>query len=473
MHGRIVVAGGHAFDVETAVIGLDRAFRAEHHAAGHGGLAAGVADVVALQALRYFVQAKHLGQGLETGGHVLAIGQAGVEGLLGVGHCQLLPAGPGAAHPVGDGQLAAAQGLQGFTDGFEVFVHHVDDEFAGQFAFGIAHVVLGQERGHDLGHLLLDAHLGEEVLAAQHPPAAHADQVHAGATGVDEGGDHIDVTGTALDVLLVLHAAQQGDLVAQLGGLLEIEGHGGLFHLGIELVAQLLAAAFEEHHRVANIVGVLVFVDQADARPLAALDLVLQAGPGAVGVVAVFALAHRKGLLQQAEAFANGTGAGVWAEVSALGLFRTAMDAQAREVAVRQKHVGVGFIVAQQDVVRRPPFLDQVLLQQQRLGLVGGDGGLDLGDAAHQRSGLGRQAGFAEIAGQALLEVFGLAHVEQPRLGVEHTINARATAAGRQERAGIKSLGHEVYRLASTIPWRTASKVSSTSLVTESFSKIR
>ncbi|MNY62720.1 hypothetical protein D3C86_1995900 [compost metagenome] len=65
MHGRIVVARGNAFDVEAPVVGLQRAFRAEHHAGGDRRLAAGVADVVAFQALRGFIQGQNLGQGFE------------------------------------------------------------------------------------------------------------------------------------------------------------------------------------------------------------------------------------------------------------------------------------------------------------------------------------------------------------------------------------------------------------------------
>ena len=72
--------------------------------------------------------------------------------------------------------------------------------------------------------------------------------MHTGTTGVDEGGHHIDIAGAAFDVLLVLDPAQQGNLVTQLGGLLEVEGHCRLFHGFVEFVAQLLAAAFEEHH---------------------------------------------------------------------------------------------------------------------------------------------------------------------------------------------------------------------------------
>jgi excinuclease ABC subunit C len=62
VHGRVVIAGSDAFDVVAPVIGFDRPFRTKHHARRHGGLAAGVTDVVALQALRRFVQVEDFGQ---------------------------------------------------------------------------------------------------------------------------------------------------------------------------------------------------------------------------------------------------------------------------------------------------------------------------------------------------------------------------------------------------------------------------
>ncbi|MNM67260.1 hypothetical protein D3C81_787850 [compost metagenome] len=182
-----------------------------------------------------------------------------------------------------------------------------------------------------------------------------------------------------------------------------------------------------------HIDGIFLRLDQADTRRLAALDLVLQARPGAVAVIAVFALPNEEGFLQQAQAFTNGPRAGVRPEVLALLLLRAAMNPQPRERSVREEHIRVGLIVAQQDVIRRPPFLDQRLLKQQRFGLVGGDGGFDLDNARHQGSRLRRQAGFAKIAGETLLEVFRLADIQQPGFTVEHPVDARATAAGRQE----------------------------------------
>ncbi|MNQ91237.1 hypothetical protein D3C85_1066090 [compost metagenome] len=332
-----------------------------------------------------------------------------------------------------DGQLATAQAVQRGGDGLEVFVHHVDDQFAGQVALRAGQVILGKKRRHDLSCLFLDAHLREEILAAQHPPTAHTDQVYASTARVDEGGHHVDIAASPLHALLVLHATQQGDLVAKLCGSLELQVHGRLLHGGIQFIGQLVTAPFEEHHRVAHVFGVHLRVDQADARPLTALDLVLQARPGAVLEIAVFALADLKGLLQQAQAFANGAGAGVRAEVLALLLLGATVDGETGKFGIRQKHIGVGFVVAQQDVIRRPPFLDQRLLEQQCFGFIGDDGGFDLGDTPHQSRRLGCQAGLAKIAGQTLLQVLGLADVQQARLVVEHPIDAGAAAASGQK----------------------------------------
>ncbi|MCY1367647.1 hypothetical protein D9M69_545910 [compost metagenome] len=160
---------------------------------------------------------------------------------------------------------------------------------------------------------------------------------------------------------------------------------------------------------------------------------------------------NEKRLLQQAQAFADRAGTRIRPEILALGLFRAAMNAQARKLSVGEKDVGVGFIVAQQDVIGRAPFLDQRLLKQQGFGFVGGDRRLDLGDTRHQRGGLGGKPGLAKVARQAILEVLRLADVEQPRFAVEHAVHTRAPANGRQKGARIKGVVH-FQRLASTMP---------------------
>ena len=142
--------------------------------------------------------------------------------------------------------------LPRLTDGTdqqgEVIVHAVDDDLTRQIAFLAAEVVLGKKRRQHLAALLLDGHLGEEVLAAQHAPAAHADQVHASAPRIDDGGHYINVTRTTFHALLVLHTPQQGHLVAQFGGTLKFKRLRRRLHCAGQLVRQSIAAPFQEHH---------------------------------------------------------------------------------------------------------------------------------------------------------------------------------------------------------------------------------
>ncbi|MNS77091.1 hypothetical protein D3C72_1106650 [compost metagenome] len=451
VHRRVIIAGRNAFDVVPAVVGLDRAFGAEDHAGRHCRLATGMTDVVALQALWRLIQLQHLGQCVEARRNVLTIRQARTQRLLGIGHRQLLPACSRATHAMADGQFTTAQLVDGRDQCWKVIVDHIDDQLAGQVAFRAADEVLAKKRGHDFRNIFFNTDLREEVLAAQHPPAPHADQVHTGTARVDERGDHIDVPGPAFHALLVLNPAQQRNLVPQLGRSLELQIDRRFFHPGRQLVSQRAAASFKKHHRVAHVFGVHLGFHQPDAGCLAAFDLVLQARTGAVLVIAVFALTNEKRLLQQAQTFADRAGAGVRTEILALGLFRTAMNAQARKLSVGEKDIGVGFVVAQQDVIGRAPFLDQRLLKQQGFGFVGGDRRLDLGDTRYQCGGLGGKPGLAKVTRQAILEVLRLADVKQPRFAVEHAVHAGAPADGRQKGARIKGFGH-FQRLASTMP---------------------
>src|SRR5690606_14513504 len=106
---------------------------------------------------------------------------------------------------------------------------------------------------------------------------------------------------------------------------------------------------------MAHIFAVFLFTHKADTGRLAALDLVLQAGPGAVAKIAFLALPDLEGFLQQTETFADGAGTGIGTEIAPLGLLRAAVQAQPRiSVQAGEIYVGVGFVVTQQDIVRRP-----------------------------------------------------------------------------------------------------------------------
>ncbi len=345
MHCRIVVSGGDALDVVAAIVGFQRAFRAEHHTGGDGSLAAGVADVEAFQAHRWLVELQRFGQCVEACRQMLTIGQARAQRLFGVGQRQLLPACPRRAYPMGDGQLDATQLGDGIDQRGEILVYRIDDQLAGQVAFRSPQVVLLQKGLQHLADAFLNGNLRKEVLAAQHSPTTHGDQMHASAAWADRRGDDVDIARTPFHALLVLHAAQDADLVTDLGGALEIQIRRRLFHVARQLLRQCIAATLKEHHRVTHIFGVLFGVDQLHAWRLAALDLVLQAGPGAVAEIAVLALPHEEGLLQQAQAFADRAGARIGAEVASGLLLGATMNTQSWKFTGREEHIGIGLIV--------------------------------------------------------------------------------------------------------------------------------
>ena len=90
----------------------------------------------------------------------------------------------------------------------------IDDKLARQIAFLTAQVILREEGQQYVTALLLNRHLREKVFTAEHSATAHADQMHACATGIDHRRDHVHITGSTFHTLLVLNPAQQRYLVA-------------------------------------------------------------------------------------------------------------------------------------------------------------------------------------------------------------------------------------------------------------------
>ncbi len=179
----------------------------------------------------------------------------------------------------------------------------------------------------------------------------------------------------------------------------------------------------------------------ADAGRAAALDLVLKTGPAAIAEERVVALADAKQLLGEVQSPARRARTGIGPEVTALAMAGATVKAQPRILLVAgQVQVGVTLVVAQHHVVAGPQGFDQIALQQQRFALGAGYrhvNGLDLPD---QRPRLGRIGALAEIAGNALPEVSGLAHVEDLAGGVVHPVNTGAGGQTLEERLRLKVL---------------------------------
>ena len=227
-----------------------------------------------------------------------------------------------------------------------------------------------------------------------------------------------------VDPLVRLHAGQRPDAVAERRGALELHRPAGVGHRRREAFLHPGRAAAEEQHGVLDQRAVVGLADQPDAGRAAALDLVQQARPRPALEHRVGAGAQQEGLLQLVQRPVDAAGRGERAEVAARVLPQAAMLLDLRKAMVAgDDDVREALVVAQQHVVARLQLLDQVLLEQQRLGL-----GLR-GQEHHRRRGADHSP-YARvgpdrlgIGRHPLPEVAGLADVEHVAAGVEHPID--------------------------------------------------
>ena len=219
------------------------------------------------------------------------------------------------------------------------------------------------------------------------------------------------------------HARQRGDLVAHDGRLLELERLGIGMHLLLERGHQLGLSATQELRGIVDIDRIVFFADQVHAGSAAAIDLVQQAGARAVLEDRVLAGAQQEDLLQDLHRLLHRPCAGKRTEVLVLLVDCAAVIGHARIVAAGQLQVGIGLVVPEQNVEARLLRLDQVVLEQQGLGLAAHDGGLHARDAADHDTDARALVVLLEIARDALLQVARLAHVEHGAVLVEITIH--------------------------------------------------
>src|SRR6185369_17180574 len=126
----------------------------------------------------------------------------------------------------------------------------------------------------------------------------------------------------------------------------------------------------EHLQRGIQITAVIGGVDQADTRRRAAPDLILQARPAAMSEECVAAIADAKHLLQLKQYFLDRVRARKRPEQLPGRPLQSAPELQPRKFVTRSaQDVGEGLVVPEYDVVARPVRLDQIALQQQRVGL--------------------------------------------------------------------------------------------------------
>ena len=215
-------------------------------------------------------------------------------------------------------------------------------------------VVLLEERRHHFGELARVGVLRKERAVADVAAAADHDDVDRDQTLLSRRRDDVDVARSrALDKLPRLQLREPRDLVAQPRRALEGERRGGLVHLQLELALHLVSLALQEQHGALDVLAVVGFADEPDARPAAARDLVQHARPRTVREHRVLAGAQLEHLLQERHALAHGACARERPEVAVLLVEPAAMEPQLRERIAGEAHVGIALVVAEQDVVAR------------------------------------------------------------------------------------------------------------------------
>ena len=288
-------------------------------------------------------------------------------------------------------------------------------------------VVLHQERPYDLDQRRGFGMLRKQGSVADVAPAANHHHVDRSQALLYRCGDDIDVAGRrAFDELARLQLLQAGDLVANPCCALECQRRRRLGHLPLQVFEHLVRLALQEQRRVLHVLLIVGLADKPYAGAGAALNLVEHAWPRTIGKHAGLAGAQLKHLLQHADALAHRARTGKRPEVRVRFLQLTAMEAQLREAFAGQAQVRIALVIAEDDVVARLVRLDQVVLQQQRLGFRTRHRRLDPRHLRDHQRGARRVAGLLEIAGDALLQVARLAHIECLAGGTEHAIDARA-----------------------------------------------
>ena len=334
---------------------------------------------------------------------------------------------------------AIAQELQGIR-GFRILQRLIEQNSRRRRMHSI---VLLYEGRQDFHGLTVTGIVGKLRFVTQMPPTAHHRQIDAGLAPLPDHHDHdIDIlVATAGDVLLVLHLAQGLYLVTQQRSLLEGQFRRGTIHRFGEMADQLLLSAQQKETCHADILRIGFGVNQPDARPGTAFDLVQQARSRAVVEHRVLTGTQAKHLLQQVDTFADGSRRRKRAVIVGPAVGLATKKAQTGKFIPPKGDVGIGLVVAKQDVVTGREGFDQVVFEQQRFGLGTGRRCFHPGNLADHQSNARAGQIAAKIRTHPFLEIFCLADVKHLALSVEHAINPRQSAQRSEQGFCIKSRG--------------------------------
>ena len=301
--------------------------------------------------------------------------------------------------------------------------------------------------------------LGEGGLVGLvgHPPAlpanataADREDLHRHLEGIVDEAEHVGVRAVAEDDgLLLEHPVEGAEVVAELGRELVLLRLGRRTHALLDALGETCCLPAHEGQEVVDDLAVLVDVDSSDARRGALADVTQQTGPiDRLGSAEDSCRAgpHRKHPEQGVDGVADGPGVAVRPEVPDPLALGAAHDGDSRKLlADRDGEPWVGLVVAVLDVEPWIELLDPRVLQCQRLDL-----GVDDGPLHRRRGGdhllrAGVQVGdVLEVRAESRAQRLGLAHVDDPALGVAKAVDPRLGRDLSRFRSIAGGIGHDV-----------------------------
>ena len=141
-----------------------------------------------------------------------------------------------------------------------------------------------------------------------------------------------------------------------------------------------------------------------------------------------------KDLLQHLDALAHRPGTWIGPKALRPPVEPAPVIGHLRKAVIADAQVRVALVVTEQDVVARPQRLDEVVLQQQRLGLRADGGGVDAHDARHHPGDARTGQVLAEVRTHPLAQVTRLADVHHLVMGVDHPVDPRQRRQGPEKK---------------------------------------
>ena len=241
--------------------------------------------------------------------------------------------------------------------------------------------------------------------------------------------DHIGVGhGTCGDKLALTQGFNGPQAIPVLGGVFKIQPLRGLLHLAAQRLTQRLLFALQKLLCLLHTPPVLHLWHLRPAEAVALLHMVIQAGPLFSDVTGKFFITawQAKDRLDGLNDLLGTAAAAIGPEIGGAVILDAVGKGDLRiGLPQVQPQIGIALVILQKDVVFGHIVLDKRTFQHQSLKFRGGADGLKMVYQRDHTAGLCRMRGrVLEILADAVLQFFGLAHIDHRIRSILHQIDA-------------------------------------------------